>query len=36
MHEVLPVTRGKRDVLLTFLFGEQDRRPTQPSGDQVR
>jgi predicted 2-oxoglutarate/Fe(II)-dependent dioxygenase YbiX len=27
MHEVLPVTQGKREVLLTFLFSEQDRRP---------
>jgi predicted 2-oxoglutarate/Fe(II)-dependent dioxygenase YbiX len=32
MHEVLPVTRGKRDVLLTFLFGEQDRRPASAQG----
>jgi predicted 2-oxoglutarate/Fe(II)-dependent dioxygenase YbiX len=32
MHEVLPVTRGKRDVLLTFLFGEQDRPPASAQG----
>jgi len=27
LHEALPVTRGKRYVLLSFLFGEGDRRP---------
>jgi predicted 2-oxoglutarate/Fe(II)-dependent dioxygenase YbiX len=26
LHEALPVTRGKRYVLLSFLFGEGDRR----------
>lgn len=26
LHEVLPVTRGRRFVLLSFLFNEQDRR----------
>lgn len=26
LHEVLPVTRGRRFVLLSFLFGEADRR----------
>ena len=26
-RRVACVNRGKRDVLLTFLFGEQDRRP---------
>ena len=36
-YEVLPVTQGKREVLLTFLFGEQDRLKTgarpQPRGE---
>ncbi len=36
MHEVLPVTRGKRDVLLTFLFAEQDQRPARPKNNQAR
>jgi hypothetical protein len=26
LHEALPVTRGKRHMLLSFLFGEGDRR----------
>jgi hypothetical protein len=26
LHQALPVTRGKRYVLLSFLFGEGDRR----------
>ncbi len=26
LHEALPVTRGRRFVLLSFLYGEQDRR----------
>ena len=27
LHEVLPVTRGRRFVLLSFVFNEADRRP---------
>lgn len=29
LHEVLPVTRGRRFVLLSFLFGEAEARPSR-------
>jgi len=31
LHEVLPVTRGLRYVLLSFLFGEDDVRASPPA-----